>query len=410
MQPTDHMKPSGGELIAHIKESLADYEEPYVPGSWEKFNTGKRNKKGLIVRMKGLSSAAAVLLIGVGFFLLINRTGSEDAFQISDVKKSKGSDPSYAFKENNEKTGGSNVELSKINTPNSLSSLPANDHAAQPNSEILADVGMEPRIHAGIQPDRVFAALDQPISDRKPATDKEAPSNITKISFADFLANESESATPDKKTGLAKPNDDKWDLGLVVSPSYGHSKKLTMGYGVSMGYALTDKISFRSGISYNEMAALKSFEPPETATLVNGRNLESAEANLTGLDIPLEIKYNLSKYIYANLGVSAFAVLDQNRSNTYVEARLVERAVPTTGGTQEMRTFVETHRTIENVPDSEIKNEDFLGLYNFSFGYKHKISKNKALSIEPFIKMPMKEVTNENLRLIATGLRLRFEL
>ena len=57
------------------------------------------------------------------------------------------------------------------------------------------------------------------------------------------------------------------------------------------------------------------------------------------------------------------------------------------------------------------KSEDYsyLGFYNFAFGYKTKISKKNAFAIEPFLKLPMREVKTENLRLIGTGVKLKFD-
>jgi hypothetical protein len=177
-----------------------------------------------------------------------------------------------------------------------------------------------------------------------------------------------------------------------------------------MAYTLTDKIALSSGIAISEMVASRDFLQPETMISLNGKMLESAESNVTGIDIPLDIKYHLGRNVYANLGVSAFAVMDQSRKNTFVEAKLVERPFNTAEGKQETRTFVESKRTIEKVQDADLKSNTYLGLYNFSFGFKQKVSKTTSLSIEPFVKVPFKDSKHEGLKLSAAGIRFKLEI
>ena len=54
--PIKRLKPSDEqELIAQIKIGLADYEEEYAPGAWEKFQKKENKKRGLIFWMGSLS-------------------------------------------------------------------------------------------------------------------------------------------------------------------------------------------------------------------------------------------------------------------------------------------------------------------------------------------------------------------
>jgi hypothetical protein len=140
------------------------------------------------------------------------------------------------------------------------------------------------------------------------------------------------------------------------------------------------------------------------------KDLESVEAKISGIDIPLEVKYHFSKKLYANVGVSAFAVIRHQQNNSYVEQKLVEREASFTAGNKDsFTTFMVTEKTTEKAPEAEVSNDKYLGFYNFSFGYKQKISKSKSVSVEPFMKVPMKEVSKENLRLMGTGVRLKFD-
>ena len=69
--------------------------------------------------------------------------------------------------------------------------------------------------------------------------------------------------------------------------------------------------------------------------------------------------------------------------------------------------YIVNQRTTERASATAIETVNYIGFYNFSFGYTKKIYKNHALSIEPFVKLPIRVVTQDNLRLIGTGVRLR---
>ena len=425
MQLNDRMNSSEDELINRIKAGLQDYEEPYVAGRWENFNQGQKSQKGITFRIRAWSSAAAVLLVGFGLFMHIDRIVTRESVKIAKVKKSKQSVILGDLGINDEVTGDSpevlineteiNGALNTIqkeyilNTPYAYNYTDQNAVSLRA-VELLETSETDPASPVNFRPDTRLVTLDSRVIAITPVTGKKDSSASSKVSFEDFLANEIKSANSVDKESDTDDEDSKWDMGLIVSPSYGNTKKLTMGYGVSMAYALSDRIALSSGISINEMAASKDFEQPETMILLNGKVLESAESTLTGIDIPLDIKYHLSKKVYANLGVSAFAVLNQNGKNTFVEAKLVDRSFNTAEGKQETRTFVENQRTIEKIPDADLKSSKYLGLYNFSFGFKQKVSKTKSLSIEPFVKVPIKDSKNETLKLFGTGVRFKLEI
>ena len=255
------------------------------------------------------------------------------------------------------------------------------------------------------------ATAKKTVNAQVPATDNPIRS------FQDFLNAEVKANSALAATKVSPKKADKWEMGLVIAPSIGNGKKINMGYGVSMGYALSDKVSISSGISYNELAASKSAgssnngmqnAPVSMALVSDTKSLESVDANLVGIDIPLGIKYYLTKKFYTNLGVSAFAVLNQKQNNNYIQGA-VEQAVADPRNVNGFNAVFKTRTVSEVVPSGELRDNKYLGFYNISFGYQQKISESKAFSVEPFLKLPMKEFTKENLYLIGTGVRLKFD-
>lgn len=410
MQPTDHMKESENELIAHIRESLSGHEEEYVPGSWENFNKIEGKKNVPVLWLWRLSSAAAVLLVvGAGIMLFSKKTTDQLPVQNVQHKPMESPKPLAEI----EKVKETEAPI-VINSKEDVASLKSHaDHYTVP---VQGTSNTVPVVADEIIARATASVYSAPVTDTKSDIAKTQTNPVLveskATSIQDFLNNETKKNQEDAVAKVStNRNDDKWEMGLVVSPSFGNTKKLNMGYGVSMGYALTDKISLNSGVSYSEMAASKNLPVPvnNSAIASGSKNLESIEAKVTGIDIPLEIKYRVSKNLYANVGVSAFAVINQKQSNSYVQEKVVERAVYSSVGSDQLKTFAVNERVVEQAPESEIKDGRYIGFYNFSFGYKQKISKGKAVSIEPFMKVPMKEVSKENLRLIGTGVRLKLD-
>jgi hypothetical protein len=425
MQPTKHMDPSENELIAHIKDSLMSHEESYVPGAWEKFKAQDEKKRPLIFWLGPLGSAAAVLLIATGLYFFINKTSDTPAEQIAKISPYKYNGPksektpkpektitqAEAPKETPRVSGAGQIKQAEAArsaaSDTELTAKNANTPAPQPAAriDIVTKNAPPPSVTEPAKPDPVVAAE---------SGEKKA------YSFQEFLNNESIVSKESKPAAIAAVKENKWEMGVLIAPSFGNTSRLNMGYGVSMGYALSDKVSLGSGISYNELAASRDVSaspagmmdsPSGYNTIARAtKNLESVEAKISGIDIPFEVKYHFSKKLYANVGVSAFAIINRQQNNSYVEQKLVERETSLTAGNKDsFTTFMVAEKTTEKAPESEVSNDKYLGFYNFSFGYKQKISKSKSVSVEPFMKIPMKEVSKENLRLMGTGVRLKFD-
>ncbi|TKC58118.1 hypothetical protein FBD94_19395 [Pedobacter hiemivivus] len=436
------MKRADDELFAHIKESLTEHEEVYVPGAWERFEK-KEGKRAGWAWLTSLSAAAAVLLIGFVVFYSNNKIlvtqPVQDQAKVETAKQSTAVLPKEALEAIPQRTITENLNTKVAENVGVVAqrknNLVANSPlivAVQPDKPVQqAAVSNEQPFVVQAQNnvvnakptnlvkknDVISAAVDSG-SIAKVLVKENTPVTEGKTrSFQDFL--DAEVKASSNALASAKPSAkkaDKWEMGLVVAPSIGNSKKLNMGYGLSLGYALSDKVSISSGVSYNEMGASKSmtgggntYDSPTTSAMVsNTQSLQSVDANVIGIDIPLGIKYNLSKKFYTNVGVSAFAVLSQKQNNNYLKGSL-EYAVQDASNTLALKTVFTTKSVSEPVPSAELPNDKYLGFYNISFGFKQKLSGSKSFAVEPFMKLPMKEFTKDNLNLIGTGLRLKFD-
>lgn len=432
------MKPVDDGLFAHIKESLTEHEEAYTPGAWERFNKKERKRIGW-PWFAGLGSAAAALLIGFAIFFTTQNTpdpisqqqikanlDKPDTGVVSDVVPKVNPSRDMVKKLNTEVAENKNIVQQRrnnniVNSPLIVAGKSDRLTTAAATRVVNAPVQLEATI-----PDNNLVAgsinVKAIVSDSSATAKKAVNAQVSATdnpvrSFQDFLDAEVKANGALAAANVNPKKADKWEMGLVIAPSIGNGKKINMGYGVSMGYALSDKVSISSGISYNELAASKNIDrgsngmldaPANMALVSDTKSLESVDANLVGIDIPLGIKYYLTKKFYTNLGVSAFAVLNQKQNNNYLQGA-VEHTVLDPRNVNGFNAVFKTRTVSEVVPSGELRDNKYLGFYNISFGYQQKISEGKAFSVEPFLKLPMKEFTKENLYLIGTGVRLKFD-
>lgn len=412
------MKAADDELIAHIRESLTAHEEAYAPGAWERFEKKERKGRGLLW-LASLGSAAAVLLIGFVLFYT-SRVQDKKVRQQAAIKteqkiETRTSAPVTAVIPETGKTITEN-----LNTP--VSENKAVVVQRKNNNVINSPLIVAVQQPLGSKSINTHPPIVTSVKETNPVDSgliaKTPPKADKPRSFQEFLEAEVKANPQMAQTKTSAKKNDKWEIGVIVAPSIGNSKKLNMGYGLSMAYALSNKVSISSGISYNEMGASKDLtggagktmnSPAEMSSLVTeSKSLQSVDANLIGLDIPVEIKYYFTKKLYTNFGLSAFAVLSQKQNNNYLQGTLENRTAEF-AGQPGFNTVLTQKAVSEEVPSGEIRNNKYLGFYNISFGYKQKISDKRAFSVEPFMKLPMKEFSKENLYLIGTGVRLKFD-
>jgi len=435
MQPTEH-KHKNDELIAHIRQSLKTHEEFYQLGAWEKFNNKQQVKKRPIFWLSRISAAAAVL--AVCFSLIWFTTRSPQAEQLTKAKLIKNNplpqQSPATVAENLISPSAQQLATAQLTSDNSSSKAISKEKLTTAKYEVdLAQITNEPATNLASNSDRPITATAT-IPTTAPVSTEQVIAQVvdekSKTDIVDFLAGETKKSEGKLDKLAVNRKKQKWDLGLMLAPSFGNTKELNIGYGMSMSYNFSDRLSLTSGIAYNKMNASKNLPTSigrSSIILGNSRSLEMINEEVTGIDIPLELKYNINKTVYANLGVSGFAVLNQRRSNTFVEEVVIKSTANNSasiGGSigaggasssngledqkgQFANSYIVSQRTTERATAAAIEDVNYIGFYNFSMGYTKKVYKNHALSIEPFVKLPIKVVTQDNLRLLSTGVRLK---
>ena len=408
------------ELIEHITTQLQNHEEHYAPGAWERFSKREEDKRRGFV-LWPLWTAAAIIFIISGIFFIHRSEESQQPIVVKSKVQNTESPIARKVEENDHSNESFNqvttsTEINQIEKqvyiPSYFKSLDSNLNL-HPKQDVIAQT-YHPAEELIIDKTNNFVAKTADIkivdANRGTAvvqTEKQKPETNKKLSFEDLLALDSK-VNQQHPTISKTDQHSKWQPDVYVAPSMGNDNKLNMNYGFSLSYAIANKLSISSGVSYASISSTESQNAAAPQSL-SGKNLESINAKVQGINVPLEVRYNISDKLYTGIGVSALAVLNNSQQNTYLVNQVQTLSSPLANGTMDSKSFIVAEKQSEPQPTSTIDPDKYIGFYNFSLGYKQKISKKNNIAIEPFLRLPMKTFSRENLNLTNGGLRLKVD-
>lgn len=405
------------ELIEHITTQLQNHEENYAPGAWERFSKKEEKKRGGFV-LWPLWTAAAIILVLSGLFLF----NHEDKIDKNVIVKSKihhTHSQSAAPKKHDLIDGQVAAEEPDIildNNENSYRTQAENTTKSplniidNPNPVYVANQVIDKTVAPKINPlenNNNVAAANNGVVNTEVKVPQEKPNANNKMTFEDLLALDSKTNQGKNAQNKGKQSQ-RWQPDVYVAPSMGNDSKVNMNYGFSLSYAIANKLSISSGVSYASVSSMESQNASAPQSL-SGRNLESVNAKVSGINVPLELRYKISDKLYTGVGVSALAVINNSQQNTYIVNQVQSLSSPSVNGTTDIRSFIVAEKQTEPQPEAKLDPDKYIGFYNFSLGYKQKISKKNNIAIEPFLRLPMKTFSRENLNLTNGGLRLKVD-
>lgn len=220
----------------------------------------------------------------------------------------------------------------------------------------------------------------------------------------------------DRKVDKKQGDNDKAIRFAVYAATYfnyakGSSNQLNVGAGFTSDIKLSKNLQFSTGVaiaqntlSYNDQipSAAPAALATNSLTSKNAFNAEAAvpsiknyNANLVGLDIPLNLKY----------------VFNPQKSDTYISAGLSSGTFINEKYTYSYNYSAPFSQNGGQVQD-QTTNQSFNSFYfaktlNFSFGVGYPLGRNKLI-IEPFIKYPLTGLGSQDIRFGAGGLNLKF--
>lgn len=456
------MKEPNDDFLNHIKSTLREHEEAYDEGAWERFTIGLQQptiaaQKKIVPIWKWAAAAAAliacILLIGSIF-----RSSNNNIINHSDelVKQ-------QPFNNNTTPATGSNSLANGSPNNNDMtttSPTPLNKNKNQPivgnafeapgislyrsdKPVALAYIGQHKNIIKSIiaAPQIQQQALPYVFVPRQvfPQPNNILPKNNLEVQKEKAVAEPEDNdmiafVPPVVERQSESGRTRRWQPSLFISPLFGEHG-VSVGYGGSLAYAFNDKVKIISGIAHAKISASRSYDVNNPASVADANpvamaggtspraayslataqqttSLQQVNGYISGLDIPLEVSYNISKKLYATAGVSGLIVLNDNKQFTYIDSRNVKVSVVETsdGNLKENKSITLKDKNTTTIPiQAPNESTTFLGFYNISIGFKQKIAGKNAVSLEPFVKIPVKNVTQQNLNYMGTGIRLKFD-
>jgi len=165
------------------------------------------------------------------------------------------------------------------------------------------------------------------------------------------------------------------------------------GFGTNAGILLTwqftPKISLTSGIAYAKKLYDADYKNYMPTTPYSNMNLPTGiSADCRVLDIPFNINYSLLRLkkgkIIVSGGASSYIMLSEKYDIQY------------------------TNYVNQMVYKGE--NQHYLGVLNFAMAYERMISQKTSISFQPYLKLPITGIGQENVNLISTGLSVNFNI
>ena len=435
------------ELIDDIVDKMKAHELPYLEGAWEKFasdHTTLVSKKQ--VNWKYWSAAAAVLCIAGASFLYLRHLPQEDLPAVAHIKLVEKlveqkddldttiDSPTWSFsdpKTNRAEANSNSSDQSPVRAighdeHNRLAaghdfsfSIPTfNDHDQKndfidPQHSTIKDIVETKR--EGVKDHNLVSnssvnknkETTRSIAEKLESLGSLYPGNSEKHDFASAIK--------------------KWEIGAFVSPS-STVDKMSLGGGLSLAYQVTDKISIRSGVSMqqygaganrqNNLSAVQSASMSYNAAVSNNpvikndeslllakqqapdKELSAVNNKLLTIDIPVDVRYHVTKSFYTSVGVSYVGVLDQTQENYFVNG-INEHTAADNGNA-----VYAPENMKQSFKGNAVNTNEFNGFVNFSVGKKMQVGKKLSVAVEPFVKLPVGGLKSTDLNYTNGGLKV----
>ncbi|MBO9621073.1 MAG: hypothetical protein J7539_18805 [Niabella sp.] len=427
------------DFFEHIKQVLRNHEEGYREGAWEQFSGAHQSAP---VKKIGIWKwvAAAAVIAGILFaapYLFTNHNNPSSP-AIATTTDSKNNTPARPDSNHTRQTPAvqqlaKNEQQQTKPTTITVNPVSGNRSDTAPKAPFTTPSQPEnaPPGTLAVAPKQNTAPPEQPVKDKpgfwQPHVVPERENRPEPESNNRQLLAQN---TPPEPATKERSRSKKWTPSLYLSPMFAESG-VNMGYGVALAYAVNDRVKVSAGIAHNKISTSKNYDAAGSSSALNAPatfsaamkrmalaapaaspTLKSVQGVLSGFDIPVDVSYALSKKLYATAGVSGLVVVNDNTNYTLVTSSNTQISVVNSQGVlQEDKRIVTNAYASSSSPTGDLNHDKttFLGFYNVSVGYKQKITPRNNVSIEPFLKVPVKTVTNQSLNYTGMGIRLKFD-
>jgi hypothetical protein len=206
-------------------------------------------------------------------------------------------------------------------------------------------------------------------------------------------------------------------VGLAVSSivSYNQGSQnsnVSLGVGALLDIPIYKKFDINTGILVTNQKI--NLQENSLVVLANGSQLKSKKAVLTGLDIPINLKYNFSMNnsdMFLAVGLSSVSYIKEDIESTFQQSSTIySESINEFGTLVRTSDIVNTFR-IDKESKGSLTNFSFGNILNFSFGVELPFKNSgQSIILEPFFKYALKSISSENIDLSSVGLNLKLNL
>jgi hypothetical protein len=448
-------------LRNHIKDTFGSYNDQYASDGWNKLVYKKRRKKRALVFWYALPSGIAAALAIVWMYnwntLIVNPATSNK--MIVKTEKSIQNQKNDLTKDNLNKTiisAENNQVLSNTKTVINTNKekliayntnpedYKSDESIVNENSEIIEnkiEINKDNNLLLSILNDRksninvndkflvtdsnstflttnlnTTATSNDEIENLIPReTEIKIPQksrdNIAKKLYPNQLALNKLPASPSSNNNAVKQS--KFNVSVDANTYYSFSERgvndqVNLGLGLATTYKISKNLSINSGVLLNRQTS--SFEGLDKSNFnsrlaVNSTfaivpNAQITNAKLIGLDIPLNIQYNLQigkAKTFITSGFSSYSVINEEYINDFSVTNYNFTGVNTSNIT-----------TVQDNPAGSFTYFKFARTLNFSFGVQYPLKGKSSFSVEPFVKYPIAGFGYQDLMIGSGGLSLKF--
>jgi len=394
-----------------------NYELPYEEGAWERFNKREQAKETTVIFLEGskgtsfvnirrIMAVAASLILLISIVSIYRAYNSENKLEVATIdsanpvegKEEEESFPLIAQKD------GMKEESKDFNILRSKRVVSLELHASNVNDEALKVVTAEEnKENLFLDSESVLEEkeqLNESVSIQQNNKEKEIKIGIPFGNPANPMLLSENNGSQGRKVEDEK----NWKFGLELSSSF-ISEKMNYGGGVFMERKISEKFSLTSGLAYTKINAANETNPVGISASTRKVGVESS---MQALDIPLSIIYEVKDGFYASVGVSLLAVLNEDKAFQYETDIVSESFVkdPNTGLESTVYSTV-TRQYTEPVDEMESTGKDNIGYFNLSVGKKQSFYGNTQLLLEPFLKLPLVKQSDNEVKLMNAGLKIK---
>jgi hypothetical protein len=397
------------DFLDLVKNTLDNYEEQYILGSWENFvKTRKRRRRAIFWRI-GAGIAASLLIGWLGFRLI-----PSDPFSHSGDKNHASREyPNLVIPEVKDSLSKSSVISREVrdHAPQSLSVKrginEASDNEAdnQNKSETSIAFHAEPYSEAVAPVSRDAQYIPDTLKAEVSLNQNNSLTGHSDSSGYKPLYKQTDPQISIENDITDRPGEQRFRFGVNISPgvaSTATASAFNYSGGVNADYALHPAFRLSTGLQFEHLSVVNT-DPSDDPSLPEGES----KATLVDLDIPLNITWKFlvrkSTSYYVSGGISSVVYLSEKYANTSYSQEMV--AMVEVNDYKPSITYQkENVKTTQQTTEDPLSTFDFASRVNIIFGYEQHLSSKLFLHVEPYLKIPISDLATQNIKYTTGGI------